>query len=197
MLIAVVTVTGTSVDVTFPEVEEGDEEHAEVPESDLNPIAPEPKELLWGFGSFVVFALLMRFFLFPRLRKGMDARANLIRGDLETADSVTAQARAEVAEYEAQVAALKAEANLRVEAARDVLEAERQERLTEVNGRIAERRAAAAAEVEAAREAARSHVEDAVADVAARAGELATGRRPSDTVVRAAVADVMGAGVTS
>ena len=35
--------------------------------------------MLWGFGSFVVFAVLMRYFLFPRLRKGMDARYCAIR----------------------------------------------------------------------------------------------------------------------
>ena len=37
--------------------------------------------MLWGFGSFVVLALAMRFFLYPRLRKGMDARYRLIKGD--------------------------------------------------------------------------------------------------------------------
>jgi F-type H+-transporting ATPase subunit b len=77
-----------------------------------------------------------------------------------------------------------------------VLEGERSERLAEVNARIASRRAAAATEVEQARAAAQGDVEAAVRAVAARAGELATGRAPDPEVVQRAVADAMGAGVS-
>ena len=198
MLTAVVSATGDLVDVRFVATEEGGEEgtesHAE-PESDLNPIAPEMKEIVWGFGSFVVFALLMRFFLYPRLRKGMDARYRLIQGGHEEAERITEAAKKDVAEFEAQLAAIRAEAQQRVDAARSTLEAERSERLAEVNSRIAEKRAAAATEVEQARAAAQADVEAAVRAVAARAGELATGRAPDPDVVNRAVAEVMGAGV--
>lgn len=199
MLTAVVSATGDLVEVHFVATEDGGEEgeaetHAE-PESDLNPIAPEMKEIAWGFGSFLVFALLMRFFLYPRLRKGMDARYQLIRGGHDEAEQITAAAKNDVAQYETQLAAIKAEAQQRVDAARATLEAERSERLAEVNGRIAEKRAAAATEVEQARAAAQGDVEDAVRAVAARAGELATGRAPDADVVNRVVADVMGAGV--
>ena len=37
-----------------------------------NPIAAEPKELLWSAGAFLVLLVVMRYFLFPRLKKGMD-----------------------------------------------------------------------------------------------------------------------------
>jgi F-type H+-transporting ATPase subunit b len=199
VLTAVVTTTsaGSAITVSFPHwhVVAAAEEEEEVPEDDLNPIAPEPKEILWGFGSFVVFAILMRYWIYPKLKGSMDARYRHIREELEEADDVKAAAAGELADYEAQRAAAKAEANRVVEAARQVLESERQARLAEVNARIAERRAAAVAEVDAAREAARGEIETAVADVAARAGELATGRRPSDDLVRAAVTDVVGAGV--
>jgi F-type H+-transporting ATPase subunit b len=195
VLTAVVTGSGPTLEVSFPQGSFVTAEEAELPESDLNPIAPEVKEIVWGFGSFVVFAVLMRYWLFPKLKKSMDARYRSIRQDHETADALTASARTEVAQYEAQLAAVRAEANERIDAARQTLEAERQAKLAEANARIAERRAAAAAEVDAAREAARTHIESAVADVASRAGELATGRRPSDDVVRAAVAEVMSAGV--
>lgn len=199
MLTAVVSATGDRVDVRFVATEEGGEEgeaetHAE-PESDLNPIAPEMKEIAWGFGSFVVFALLMRFFLYPRLRKGMDARYQLIKGGHDQAEEITAAARSDVAQYESQLAAIKTEAQQRVDAARATLEGERSERLAEVNARIAERRAAAATEVEQARAAAQDDVESAVRAVAARTGELATGRAPEPEVVNRAVAEVMGAGV--
>ena len=155
------------------------------------PIVPELKELYWGAGSFIVFALLMRFYLFPRLKKGMDARYAGIRADHEQADAARAAARAEVADYEAQLAAVKAEAAAKVDAARQALEAERQEQVKALNAQLAERRAAAQAETEAAKAAVRDQIHAAVADVAGRAGELATGRRPDATVVARVVNEVM------
>lgn len=165
---------------------------AEEPVSkDPGPIVPELKELYWSAGSFIVFALLMRFWLFPKLKKGMDARYQGIRSAHESADAERSNARAEVADYEAQVAAIKAEAAREVEAARNALEAERQAKLAEVNARLAEQRAAAVAEADAERAAARDQIHAAVSDVAGRAGELATGRRPSDEVVTRVVSEVM------
>ena len=162
-----------------------------------SPIVPELKELAWSAGAFVVFALLMRFVLFPRLKKGMEQRYANIRGDIETAESITESAQADVARYEAQVAEVRAEGHLRVEAAREQLDAERAARLTAVNAGIAEKRAAAMAEVEAARTAAEAQVQSAVSAVVVRAAELAIGRRPDDAVVASAVTDAMGAGVRS
>jgi F-type H+-transporting ATPase subunit b len=200
VLTAVVTSSGETIEVTllgdsFVTAEEGEE--AKGPESDLNPIAPELKEVAWGFGAFVVLALVLRLFLFRKVRDGMTARYDRIEGDIETAEAMTASARAEVAEYDAQVAAVRAEAQKRVEAARATLEAERSEQIAAANARIADKRGAAAAEVDAAKQAARGQVESAVSDVSARLGELATGRRPNDDVVRAAVAQAMGQEVSA
>jgi F-type H+-transporting ATPase subunit b len=198
VLTAVVTSSGPTIEVTllgadFVTAEEGEE--AAGPESDLNPIFPELKEVVWGFGAFVVLALAMRLFLFRKVRDGMTSRYDRIEGDLESAEASTASARSDVADYEAQLAAVRADAQTRVEAARATLEAERSEKIAAVNARIADKRGAAAAEVDAAKQAARGQVESAVVDVSARLGELATGRRPSDDVVRRAVGDVMGQGV--
>ncbi len=195
MLTAVVTSSGSAIEVTllgapFVTAEEGEE--AAGPESDLNPIAPELKEVVWGFGAFVVLALALRLFLFRKVRDGMTSRYDRIEGDFEQAEALTASARADVADYDAQVAAVRADAQKRVEAARATLEAERSEKLAVANARIADKRGAAAAEVDAAKQAARGQVESAVADVSARLGELATGRRPSDDVVSGAVAQAMG-----
>lgn len=160
-----------------------------------SPLALEMKELAWGGGAFIVFALLMRFFLYPRLRKGMDARYAHIRQGHEDAESMRSSAQSAVAEYEAAVAGAKAEANVVLEQARATLEAERQAQITAANARIAERSAVAAAATAEAREAARSQIESAVGDVAASTVELTLGRRPDPEVVRRAVSDVMSAGV--
>ena len=155
------------------------------------PIVPEIKELAWSAGAFIVFAVLMRYFLFPRLKRGMDARYASIRGQHEQADAARSGARNEVADYERQVAAAKAEAAGRLDAARQTLETERQARIATLNAELAELRAAAQADTDAAKAAARDQIHSAVADVAARAGELATGRRPEATVVTRVVDEVM------
>lgn len=186
MLNAVIHLQGT---VLLTAEDEG-EAHAAVEEGP-GPIIPELKELYWGAGAFIVFALLMRFFLFPRLKKGMDARYNGIRSDHESADAERASARTEVADYEAQLAGVKAEAAAKLEATRQLLESERQAMVADLNVRLNEQRAAAQAENDAARAAARTHIHAAVADVAGLAGELATGRRPDAAVVDRVVNEVM------
>ena len=209
MLTAVVIQTGDSLRVNLVSGE-GEDGHNFNPEdcafkpetSNPNecgpgpsPIIPEMKELAWGAGAFVVFALLMRFFLFPRLKKGMDARYNSIREGHESADAARASARSEVSEYEAAVAAAKAEAAKVVDQARATLESERQSQITSANSRIAAKREAAQRDAEAARSAVRGQIESAVSDVVASAVELSTGKRPDASVVSRAVADAMSAGV--
>lgn len=200
MLTAVVTGSGDSLEVSFLGADFVEQayvaaEEKEVPENDLNPIAPEMKEFAWGMGAFAVMAIVLRYVLYPKLKKGMDARAESIRADREAAEAVTASARADVAEYEAQVATLRSEAQQRVEAARATLEAERAERLAAANAEIADQRAAAMAEVDAARAAAQGDVEAAVIDVVNRAAELATGRSVDRSTVESTVRGVMGAEV--
>ena len=204
MLTAVVTTSHSSgaFQVNLLEAEtcvrtdlEGEPEFAtgseECPE--LNPIAPELKEVIWGGGAFIILLVAMWAWLFPKVRDGMTARYDSIQEDRESADTLTAAARADVAEYEARLASVRAEAREKVESARATLEAERTEKITAANARISQKRAAASAEVESARQAAMGDVESAVTDVVTRATEIATGRAPTPAVVTSAVNDAMGA----
>jgi len=158
---------------------------------DPGPILPEVKELAWGGGSFIVMAVAIRYWLFPKLKRGMDARYQGIRDDHASADAARQSARAEVADYETQLAQIKAEAAGIVEAARNEVEAQRQAKLAEVNARVGEARSAAAAQAEQVRDAAKGQIAAAVGQVASRAGALATGRQPSDEVVNRVVNEVM------
>jgi F-type H+-transporting ATPase subunit b len=159
-----------------------------------SPIAPEVKELAWGAGSFIVLFVIMRLVLFPRLKQGMDARYGKIRGDHESADSVRAAAKAEVAAYEAELATVKAEARQRIDTARVTLEGERTAALTEANARIAARRTEAMEAADAAKTAAAEHIGAAVVDVSSRVTELATGRRPDTAQVSTIVSALMAGG---
>lgn len=217
MLTAVVTTASTGqlqvnileaetcerTDLSEAEIEELGGEDAFTLGSDncpeLNPIAPEPKEMIWGFGAFIVLLLALYFWLFPKVREGMQARYDKVQSDKESAETLTAAARADVAEYEARLTSVRAEAQHKVDAARATLEAERSEQIGAVNARIAEKRAAAAAEVDAARQAAMGDVESAVTDVVRRATEIAVGKAPDTAIVETAVRSTMGAstGATS
>ena len=191
-----VTVTTTSaghaVVVNLPQTRAQAETTAE--DKGPSPIAPEVKELAWGAGAFFLLLILMRLVLFPRLKAGMDARYGKIRGDHQTADETRAAARAEVAEYEAELATVKAEVRQRIDVARQTLEGERTTALAAANERISARRAEAIAATEAARAAAAQHIEEAVADVSSRAAELATGRRPDPAAVSGIVSSLMAGG---
>jgi F-type H+-transporting ATPase subunit b len=196
VFVAVQTQTGALVELR-PAAESAEDSHAAVePKDGPSPIAPEPKELAWSAGAFIVFAVLMRLVLYPRVKAGTDARYAAIRTGHESADATRAAALAEVAEYEAQLATVKAEAHERVEAARSTLEALRAERLAEANARLAESRAAALADADEARTAARGEVTEAAVSVATRILELASGQAPDAAVVRRAVDEASMEGAT-
>lgn len=198
MLTATVTTTAAgAVNVRLSSATQGvvsAEESAKPEGTPPNPIAPAAYELYWAGGAFLVMFVIMRYVLFPRLKKGMDARYDGIRSDLETADKVKSDARGDVADYERALAEVRAEAAGRIEAARQKVDAERSTRLAEVNATIATARAEADQRIAAAREAARGQVEAAVSQVAARATELATGRAPDPAVVQSAVRAAMESG---
>ena len=161
-----------------------------------SPIVPELKELAWTSGAFVVFAVVMRYFLYPRMRKGMDSRYESIRADHEGADATRANAKAEVASYESELAGARAQAAEQVEVARRTLEAERSARLEIVNAEIAAKRSAAADEADAARAAVQGQIQSAVGDVSSKAIELAVGKVPNAAVVERVVNEVMSVGVS-
>ena len=186
------TATGHSVVLNLPHSQVAAAETTE--DAGPSPIAPEVKELAWGAGSFIVLFVIMRLVLFPRLKQGMDARYGKIRGDHDTADSVRAAAKAEVAAYEAELATVKAEARQRIDAARVTLEGERTAALTEANARIGARRAEAMEASDAAKAAAAEHIEAAVVDVSSRVTELATGRRPDAAQVSTIVSALRAGG---
>ena len=163
----------------------------EVVDAGPNPIAPEGKELMWTFGPFLIFLVLMRYFLFPRLRKGMDSRYESIRSNHDGADAAKADARAEVAKYDAALVGVRAEASQRIDAARQTLDQERQRAIAEVNARIAAKKAEAESAANAERAAAQAQVSAAVTSVTSTVASLALGKTADAGVVSQAVSEAM------
>jgi F-type H+-transporting ATPase subunit b len=159
-----------------------------------NPIAPENKELLWGAGTFLVFLFIMRVFLVPKVKKGMEARYGEIRGGHESAQATRAAAQNDVAAHEHALADVRAEAAKRIDAARQTLDAERQAKMAEANARIAAKRAEADRALEVARAAARGEVAAAVGNVTTRATQLVLGKSLDAGIVKRAVDGTMNGG---
>ena len=200
MLYAVVTHAGAlpAVKILSAEGSTDQATTTETPEkTGPNPIAPELKEIAWGAGAFILLAVVMRLWLFPKLKNGMDARYASIRTAHETAEATRDAAQAEVAAYDAGIAEARAEASVILDEARREVEADRQRKLAAGNTRIAERRATAAAEAEAAKAAAMGHIEDAVAEVASEIAGRVLDQPVDPASVRDTVRGVVSAGVAS
>ncbi len=159
-----------------------------------NPILPTGKEIVWAIGTFAVLLVLMRYWLYPRLKRGMDERYARIESQLAEAEETRTEVEAELTEYQVAIAQVRTEANQRLDAARAELEHVRQARLGEVNNEISAQRAQAAASAEAARQVAMVSVEGAVAEVAANAAQRALGVPIDPEVARRAAQDVVEAG---
>jgi len=168
---------------------------AETTVKDPSPLTIAPKELFWSLGSFVVLLALMRLVFYPKLHGGMTKRQDHIAARLADADATKAAAQAEVADYQARVAELRAEGQARVDEANRTIEAERAAKMAEANAAIGQQRATANAEVDAAKAAVAGGVAEAARDVVTNAAERVLGQAPDASIVANAVDQVMSAGV--
>jgi len=162
-----------------------------------NPILPVGSEMAWGLGSFLVLVLLMRVWLFPKLKKGTDARYAKTQADLDDAERIREEGAEDVARYDAAIAEVNAEAARVLEQARQHVDGDRTAKITAANARIAERRAAAAAEVEAARQAALASTEPIVLEISASAAERILGVPVDRNAVRPVVTEIVEAGTVA
>ena len=154
---------------------------------------PESYEIIWGGLATLVIAFALTKFAIPLLRKALTDRTARIQRDLDS--SAAALADAEVAEYEAALAGVRAEAQGRIDAAVRTLESERSTRLAAVNAELAAQRASAAAELDAAKAAVRNDIAAATRDVVTAAAQRVLGAAPDTGAVGSAVERALSAEV--
>jgi F-type H+-transporting ATPase subunit b len=133
-----------------------------------SPILPATNELIWGAISFTVVFVVLSKLAYPAIRKGMEGRAERIRGDIATAEEAKAEAQHLLTDYQRQLADAKNEAGRIIEEARQTADAMRRDLQARAESDIAELRQRAAADVEAAKL-------QAIADLRAEVAELAVG----------------------
>lgn len=129
-----------------------------------SPILPEKDELIWGGISFFLLLALMWKLALPAVKKGMEARTERIRSDLDAAESAKSEAVGVLDGYRSQLADAKSEAARIIEEARQAADALKKDQESRLQTELAEARARAAADIEAAKA-------QATADLR---GELAT-----------------------
>ena len=85
-------------------------------------ILPETKELIAGIIAFGIVFLFVRLWAWPALQEMLENRRRAITGQLEEAEKVKGEAESLLADYQAQVAGAKTEANEIIEEARTTAE---------------------------------------------------------------------------
>ena len=149
---------------------------AEASTEAVNPILPVDNELFWGGLMFIVLWALMKWVFLPPVLRTMEARADVIRGDLGAADEARAQAASESAAYDESLASARAEAVRIIEAARGEAEEERRRLVAAAEADAARIRGEAAAEITAAKRAALTELREGVGSVAVRAASAVVDR---------------------
>jgi F-type H+-transporting ATPase subunit b len=134
-------------------------------------ITPAVPEIIWGGLAFVIVLALLVKFAFPALKKGVQAREEKIRSDLEGAEHARQEAEDERARYQAQLADARGEANRIVEEARTAAEQVRHDVTARAEQEASEIRARASDDIRAARERAMSDLRGQVADISIELAE--------------------------
>lgn len=155
---------GASDDATKKKAEEAAEKCYKAP----NPILPELTEIIWGTLAFLVLLGAMWKFALPGIKKGMDARADKIEGDLKAAEMARADAEGLKRDYEAKLADAKAESSRIIDDARQTGESMKAEAKTRAETEANEIKTQAANDVASQRD-------QALADMRGDVAELAVG----------------------
>ncbi len=152
----------------------------------LNPDSFLP-QLFWLAITFVTLYFVMARISLPRVSRIREQRANRIRGDLEEAGAMKAQADSARAAYEAALADAKTKAQALGLATREAMKADADARRKAVNDKIAADAERAAAAIETAKQQALLEVRDIAAEAARDIVAKVAGLKLDETTVRAAV----------
>jgi F-type H+-transporting ATPase subunit b len=141
-----------------------------------NQLLPETNEIIWGaIGFLVVFFFVAKMGL-PAIKKGMDARTERIRADLDAAETQRTEADTLLAEYRAQLNDAKNESARIIEEARQSADALKRDQESRLQSELAELRTKAAADIDAAKVQAIADLRGEVAQLAIGAAEVVVGR---------------------
>jgi F-type H+-transporting ATPase subunit b len=141
-----------------------------------NPLLPETNEIIWGSVGFLVVLFFVWKMGLPAIKKGMEARSERIRADLDAAETQRTEADTLLAEYRSQLNDAKNESARIIEEARQSADALRRDQESRLQSELSELRSKAAADIEAAKVQAISDLRGEVAQLAVGAAEVVVGK---------------------
>ena len=147
-----------------------------------NPILPDAKEIIWTVIAFAIVFVILAKFAFPAVKKGIAAREDRIRSDLERAERARTEAEDTLARYQAQLADARAEATRVIEEARQAAESVRTDLIARAETEANEIRARAQADIANQRNQAMAQLRTDVASLSIDlAGRIVERNLDSDT----------------
>lgn len=151
-------------------VEAGDEP------TGLDLILPPFEELLWGAIAFAIVAGVLMKLVFPKIRQAIEQREAEIAGSVEEADRTRQEAQRMLADYKAQVANARSEANQIIEEARQSAEQVRKELIAKAEQDAQGVVAKAQADIETERSRMMDELRGEVSELAVALAEKVVGR---------------------
>jgi F-type H+-transporting ATPase subunit b len=136
-----------------------------------NLVTPAIGEIVWGALAFFIVLFILVKFAFPALKKGLAAREDRIRSDLERAESARVEAETQLSEYQHQLAEARAEAGRIIEEARQAADGVRQDLLAKAEADAAEARTRATEDIRLATQRATADLQGRVADLSIELAE--------------------------
>jgi F-type H+-transporting ATPase subunit b len=152
------------------------------------PIVPKIPELIWAVVIFAIVAAFMMIYAVPRIRAVVEAREAKIRGDQQAAEQALASIESQRRDYEAQVAAARAEAAALVDQARSEADAVREREIAAAEADASAVRTQAAADIRAATERAFGGLRSQVAQISFELAERVI-ERPLDRQAQQALVE--------
>jgi len=128
-------------------------------------VTPALPEIIWGGLAFLIVLGVLMKFAFPALKKGLKAREDKIREDLESASKAREDAEAESAQYRAQIGDARSEANVIIEDARADAERIRREVVARAETEASDIRERAQEDIRLAQDRAMSDLRAQVTDL--------------------------------
>jgi F-type H+-transporting ATPase subunit b len=130
-----------------------------------NPILPDAKEIIWTVIAFAFVFVILAKFAFPAVRKGLQAREDRIRSDLERAERARTEAEQTLEQYQRQLADARSEATRIIEQGRQAAEEVRRDLIARAERDAAEIRGRAQADSRLAGERALTELRSEVASL--------------------------------
>lgn len=158
------------------------QEHAEEGGGDAATriVLPELDELIWGAIAFAILFGALAKLAFPALRKGLAAREQAIRSELERAEQARLEAESKREEYDRRIADARNEADRIIREANDAAEQLRRERVEKAEEEARQVMEKARTEAAQERDRAFAELQGTIADLTVEASKRVIGQELSD-----------------